>query len=71
MTFYQFVLYPLGHAAHHAHDEVRTLLAERTERLQAVQDFLLGIVAHGAGIQEYGIGLFRRRGRVIARHFHH
>ena len=66
----EVVLHALGHTAHHAHQQVRTLLLERLEKVEAVEYLLLGVVADGAGIHKHGVGLVERRGRAVARHLH-
>ena len=66
----QVVLDSFRHTAQHAYDQVLALFAEGMEELQAVQDFLLGVVADGAGVHEYGIGLFQAFTRAVACHLH-
>ena len=63
-------LHPLGHTAQHAHNEPAMLLPHRVEELQAVQNLLLGIIAHRTSIQKHGIGLVQRLGHRISGHFH-
>lgn len=64
-------------ALRHASDDPHNRAAwaafafQRGEELQSAEDFLLGVVAYGASVQEYGVGLFDVVGRGVARHFHH
>ena len=46
------------------------LSAERSQCLQAMIDFLLGIIAHRASVQKYGIGLFGTLADLVACHLH-
>ena len=66
----QLVLDALGHAAQHADDEVAAAAAQGLERLEAVDDFLLGVVADGARIQENSVGALELRPRLVAGHAH-
>ena len=67
----EVVLHTLGHAAQDAHNEVRPLLLERMEELQAVQYLLLGVVADGAGVHEHRVGLVQRFSHIVPCHLHH
>ena len=70
MLVEQPVLYALGHAAQHTDDEFAALAAHGVEGLEAVYDFLLGIVAHRACVEKYGVGLVKTFARLVAGHFH-
>ena len=58
MVLQQVVLHTLGHASQHSDDE-SALALHGIEGLQPVVDLLFGIVAHRAGVEEYGIGVFQ------------
>ena len=67
----EVVLHPFRHAAQDADDEsVLLLAAQRVQRLQPVDDFLLRIVAHGACVEEYGVGIFQPVAHLVACHLH-
>ena len=66
----EVILDAFGHTAHYAHQQVRTLLLERLEEVQPVEDFLLGVVADGAGVHKHGIGLVERCGGTVSGHLH-
>jgi len=60
--FFQELFAPaLGHAAHHAEDEIRFRLPVFAELAHVAEGLLLGLVAHRAGIQKHHIGLVRLR----------
>ena len=67
----QLLLHTLCHAAQYADDEFAPLAAQGVEDFEAVYDFLLGIVAHGAGVEKHGIGIVEAVRRFVARHLHH
>ena len=58
-----------SHASHHTNDE-RVPFAHGMQCLQAVIYFLLGIVAHRAGIKEHGISFIQLFSHLIACHLH-
>ena len=60
----------LGHTAHNADEKPFFLLFHGVQRLQAVPYLLFGVLADGAGVQEYGIGLVNAVGGLIACHTH-
>ena len=60
----------LCHTAEHTNDEAATLLAEGVKGFEAVDDFLFGVVAHGAGVEEDGIGLVEVVARFVVCHTH-
>ena len=62
----KLLLQSLGHAADHAHDERRTLLAQPPHLAQTPPYALLGVVAYRAGVYQYDIGLFGTVGIDIA-----
>ncbi len=41
------------------------------EGFEAVNDFLLGVVAHGAGIEKHGVGFVEGFAGFVAGHLHH
>ena len=60
-----------GHATEHAQDESASFLAQGVEGFEAMNDFLLGIVAHGAGVEKHGVGFVERFAGFVAGHLHH
>ena len=62
--------YAFGHTAQDADNQSAPVLAQRVERVQAVNDALLGIVAHTASIEKYGVSFVEVLRRLVARHFH-
>ena len=71
----QVVFHPFGHAAQHPDDEAAALalapfVAQGVEGVEAVVDFLFGIVAHRAGVQQYGIRIVERLAGLVACHIH-
>ena len=67
----EVVLDALCHTAQYAYDEaVLASFAFCGQGIQAMIDFLFGIVSYRAGVQKYGISLVQRLGRLIASHLH-
>ena len=66
----EVVLHALGHAAQHAYYQFASAVAHGVEGLEAVDYFLLGVVAHAAGVEEHGVGLANVLAHVVARHLH-
>ena len=62
--------YAFGHTAQDADNQSAPVLAQRVERVQAVNDALLCIVAHTASIEKYGVSFIEVLRRLVARHFH-
>ena len=62
--------YAFGHTAQDADNQSAPVLAQRVERVQAVNDALLCIVAHTASIEKYGVSFVEVLRRLVARHFH-
>ena len=71
MIRYQIILYPFGHTAQYTYNQMLFLFLQRVEKLQAIQNLLLRIVADGTGIHKHGIGFLQRFGYGITRHLHH
>ena len=67
----QFFLHTFCHTAEHTDNDSASFASHGCERFKAMNNFLLGIVAHGAGIEEYGISLVNGVARLIAGQFHH
>ena len=77
----QVVLHTLSHAAQHANDKAvscqlwavsfLTLTPDGIQRVQTVENLLLGIVTYRTGIQEYGISFFQLFRCLVASHLHH
>ena len=70
MTFEKFLLYAFSHTAQNAYDETAAFPAQSVEGFKTVYDLLLRIVAHGTGVEEYGIGLIKCFTRFVACHTH-
>ena len=67
----EHILHALGHAANDAYEQPATTLATQgVELIEAGKDALLGIVAHRAGVDKYGIGLVEVLARVVTGHLH-
>ena len=67
----ELLLGTLSHTAEDTDDDTSALLAtNRVIVSDAVEDFLLGIVAHGAGIEEDRISQLGVFGQVEAVHLH-
>ena len=67
----EVLAYALGHASHDTDDErTGAVAAAVVEYLQAIEYFLLGIVANGAGVEQHGIGLVETFARLITGHLH-
>ena len=64
------VLHALGHAPQHSEDAVSAVHVLAVQRLKAVIYLLLGIVAHGAGIEKHRIGTVNVVCQFIASHLH-
>ena len=69
MILQQVVLHALCHTSQHTDNEW-ALATHRIQRIQTMVDFLFGIVADGTGVQEYGIGLVKLLGSLVASHLH-
>ena len=61
----------LGHATKHAEDDAPTSALQRMVIVDAGQDFLLGVVAHGAGVEQHGVGVVKIVDGAVAGHHHH
>ena len=73
MIVNQVLLGTFGHTSEDTHDELvllAPLAVHCVEELQAVEDFLFGIVADGASVHKHRIGLVQRIAHTIARHLH-
>ena len=73
MIVNQVLLGTFGHTTENTHDELvllATLAVHRMEELQAVEDFLFGIVADGTSVHEHRIGFVQGIAYTIARHLH-
>jgi len=54
----------LGHAAEHAHHEVGLLLLLKPDAAEGRVDLVFGMLPHGAGVVEDGVGLARPAGHL-------
>ena len=65
---------PLGHASYHADYQAGkvtgTFAAQRVEKRKPREDFLLGIVADRAGVEQHGVGIFGAFGHFVTGHAH-
>ena len=69
--FDEIFLHAFSHTAQHAENQSSAALFPQGIQLsQAMIDFLLGIIAHRAGVQEHGISLFCLVACLIACHLH-
>ena len=71
VVVYEVLLHALGHASEHAYYEPLAAAARGVEGLEAVEYLLLGVVAHAARVEEYGVGFVEAVARVVAGHLHH
>ena len=66
----ELLLDALGHAAEDADDEALLVLPQGMEILEAAVDFLLGVVADGASVDEDGVGIGDDVRHFVAGHLH-
>ena len=60
----------LGHTSQHAENELATLLLFGVQGLKASIYLVLSILADGAGVEEYGVGLSLVVAQFVASHLH-
>ena len=81
VVFQEVIFYALRHTAEYADDQgvgcwvqgvgCFPLSFEGSEHIEAMVDFLLGIIAHRTSVEKDGIRLLYRLANFIARHLHH
>ena len=66
----QILFRTFGHTSHNPDEKALSFLFQGVQGLQSVPYLLLGVLAYGTGVQEYGIGLIDAPGRLISGHPH-
>ena len=68
----QILLGAFGHAAEHADNKPSlAAAAQGVERFEPVVDFLLGVLAHGTGVEEHGVGIGNVSAHVVIGRLHY
>ena len=71
VLIHESLSHAFGHAAQHAQYAFPAALVFGVQGVEASCYFVLCILAHGAGVQEHGIGLVGIVAGLVAGHLHH
>ena len=71
VLFLQFFAHALCHTTQNSDDEAASVLAQTVQGFEPEDNLLFGVVAHGTGVQEYGICLVQGIAQLIASHVHY
>jgi hypothetical protein len=61
------IAFELGHATHHAHEQISFIRPRRTHFTDARVDLSLSFLANRTGVQQHDVGVVDRLAEVVAR----
>ena len=66
------ILHAFSHAAYYAYNQALGAFALKgVQLIEARENFLFGVVANRASVDENGVGIVERLAHAVACHFHH